>query len=272
VQHPAQNVAPTHHPPLGCFHVLIHYHQHARSRRPQPEGTRAPFWCQSDDDLENGETDPTLSTLSEVALACGVELSLEQSPLSDPSAAAAARYLLDERSPTDVGFDISRWADRLTRWADGEPLKIVQRAGESSSLLTRRGVHHFSGDASDLRLASAGQASASKWVLSGRSALERAASIDPVTAEDRNLDTLISETPRIIYTDNTHRVSRLLNGLTRVDPGDGNVIVAPYESYLDADIFVDGPIRVVAPIQGLIDAFGLGIGPAIAATEIGSRW
>jgi hypothetical protein len=69
----------------------------------------------------NGLVDPSLGTLDEVALACGIQLDLAAQPLSDPLAASAARAMLEGgyEPPSDPG--VAALAERLPRMAASGP-------------------------------------------------------------------------------------------------------------------------------------------------------
>ncbi|GAA0995106.1 helix-turn-helix domain-containing protein [Subtercola frigoramans] len=212
--------------------------------------------------IDSGTTDPGVGTLRELAIAAGLDIEVTLRPLSDPDAGRAARVLLDARFGTAVDKGIDQWMTRLQRFAGDDPVTIVRVAGESSRLLHRDGAIYLAGEADDLKLAAAGANSGSEWILSGRGALER-------IGGDRER---LSTTSRVIYTADVHRIIRSLSHMTTSRPESATVIVVPYSADLAVDPLMDGPVTYVAPIQALIDAFGMGRDAALVAEEIARGW
>lgn len=213
--------------------------------------------------IESGAVDPGLGTVRELALACGFELRLDLAPLSDPHAANAARAMLDHSFDLEVTPAIREWIERLERWVpDKDPIAIVREAGTSSSLHRRDGAVHLAGSVDELKLASAGEFSRAQWAVSGTGVLQRMAEANdgPVTGV------------HVVYTADKHRYLRLLDNMTPVRHERAALIVADYTEGLDQDAWLDGRIRMVAPIQALIDGFGLGGELASAAERIARSW
>lgn len=213
--------------------------------------------------IETGAVDPGLGTLRELALAAGFDLNVELAPLSDPDAARAARVILDEGYDPSPSRAVSDWVARLKRWvSDGDPVEIVRVAGISSSLLKRRGSSYLTGQVDDLKLASAGASSGAPWLLSGSGVLSRMQETGdgPVAG------------PYIVYTGDMHRFLRVLDNMTPARPEKALVVVTEYSVDLESDIWGDGPLRMVAPIQALIDGFGIGGELAEAAERTARGW
>lgn len=213
--------------------------------------------------IRDGLVDPTVGSLRELALAAGFDLDIGLVPLSDPVAAKAARVLLDPRFEIVRTEELDAWIGRLQRWVpDGSPVETVRTAGASSSLLKRGGALYFRGSVNELKLASAGSFSKQAWLLSGAAVIGRMEEGDEGVASGQY----------VAYSGDKHRFSRLLDHVESVRPEQANVIVADYSDYLVQDSWEDGKIKLVAPIQGLIDAFGLGGSLAARAEEIARSW
>jgi len=85
--------------------------------------------------IDTGESDVTLGTLRELAIAAGLDIALDLVPLSDPEAAAGARALLDETvKPDTVSPAAAAWLESLLRLTadplrqSNSPLEIVTDA------------------------------------------------------------------------------------------------------------------------------------------------
>jgi transcriptional regulator with XRE-family HTH domain len=220
--------------------------------------------------IREGSMDPTVGTLRELALAAGLDIELRLTDLSDPLAAQAARVMLDEQfDPQRVSGDASavkEWVARLERWVpNGDPVEIVRAAGRSSSLLHRAGAIPLRGSIDELKAASAGAFSGSPWLTSGRSLLRRirGEADDAVGTEGG---------PVVIYSPDPQRLERLLDHMKAARPEKADLIIAPYSDDLEQDAWSDGAIKLVAPIQGLIDAFGIGGALARRAESIARSW
>ncbi|AMA01182.1 helix-turn-helix domain-containing protein [Corynebacterium glutamicum] len=85
----------------------------------------------------DGTSEPTLSTLREVALALGLDIKVAAHHACDPFAAAAARTLIDASVPENPhNQDILAWLHRFERWNINDPLTLVSEAG------TLQGITH----------------------------------------------------------------------------------------------------------------------------------
>ena len=211
--------------------------------------------------IEGAQVDPSVGTLRELALAAGFDLDVSLAPLSDPDAAMAARVILAAPTGVELLPAVTEWVARLRRWVpDGDPVEIVRTAGMSSSLLKRTGAVFLSGDVDELKIAAASDFADAPWVLSGLSGITR---LKP----DGDTTTI---GPYVAYSGDPHRLVRRLANMTTCLPQDAHLIIAPYTSDLIVDALDDGAIHVVAPIQALVDAFGIG-GPLGDDAEIIAR-
>ena len=159
-------------------------------------------------------------SICELALAAGFELVLSLAPLSDPDAARAARVLLDPRYAASFvlsggSIEVDAWVEGLHRWVPGgDPIDIVRTAGQSSSLLHRPGAVFLRGHATELKLASAGDFSGQSWLLSGAAVIDRIGEPDDDGGDDISAVHGSSRSPYVIYSADTHRFTRLLEGIT----------------------------------------------------------
>lgn len=235
--------------------------------------------------IRDGVVDPAVGTVRELALAAGFELVLSLAPLSDPDAARAARVILDPlyevshvlaNETSEGAKKVDAWVERLHRWVpDGDPVDIVSQAGQSSSLLHRPGTVFLRGRVTELKLASAGDFSEQDWFLSGAAVIDRigAAGLDSAVLDsDAQGSGAHSTSPYIVHTADSHRFARLLDNMEEVRPNKANVIIAEYTAGVGVDSWEDGKIRLVAPIQGLLDAFGVRGALGLAAERIARSW
>ena len=205
--------------------------------------------------IANGSVSPTLSTLREIAIACGLDIEVVARPLSDPAAAEAARVMLEDGYTASDAAATDAWVARLERTAGTDPVEIVRVAGAAASLLARPGAHLFTGRAELLRVASAGDGSRSGWAISGAPPLGTSGTI-------------------VLWADDADRVARLLSESLQPtgDPSDATVVVAPAHPGIYVDSWTEGPVRYVAPVQMLLDALGLAPHLRETALAIARSW
>lgn len=228
--------------------------------------------------IRNRSVDPTVGSLRELALAAGYELDLSLAPLSDPDAARAARMMLDqtyasssERGERSIGVD--EWVERLRRWVpDDDPVEIVAQAGRSASVLHRPGAQFLRGRITELKIASAADYSDQTWFLSGAAVIDR---IDEQA--DDAADRSRAPYPYIVHCSDPHRLVRLLENMERSRPEKAGLIVVPLTDGIEVGSWQAGPsvlapLTLVAPIQGIIDSFGIGGAIGEAAERIARRW
>lgn len=213
--------------------------------------------------IEGAQVDPSVGTLRELALAAGFDLDISLAPLSDVNAARAAREILAGPANVDKDKAVADWEARLHRWVPGgDPVEIARAAGVSSSLLKRAGATYLCGSVDELKIAAAAGAGETPWILSGLSGIRRLTTDadDPAAG------------PYVVYTGDPHRLLRRLAHMAPCRPEDADLVVVPYTADLGVDAFDDGGIRVVAPIQTLVDAFGIGGALADTAETIARSW
>lgn len=220
--------------------------------------------------IRDGLVDPTVGSIRELALSAGYDLELSLAPLSDSDAARAARVILDPLFA--ASFELSQpdraaeaWIERLRRWVpNGDPVEICRTAGESSSLLHRQGAIFLRGRVTELKLASAGEFSKREWFLSGAAVIDRIGEPGGDAGDDKM--------PFVVYTDDPRRFDRLLDNMEHVRPEKATLIIAERTDGIGIDAWKDGKIELVAPIQGIIDAFGIGGRLAVAAEQNARNW
>ncbi len=209
------------------------------------------------------QVDPSIGTLREIAIGCGVDLSLSSRTMSDWRAAATARSML-EGGYVAAEYDIADWESRLTRLAEGDhPVEIVSAAARASAPLHCDGAAWFTGAMTVGTVASAGDASDGQWALSGAAGLY--------------LPELGEPTPAItiLWCDDTRVVSQLLaasNVRTTERVDRIALVVAHGEPELFAGSFTKGLAHYAAPIQIIIDCISLGGDVAKDAREEALTW
>ena len=209
----------------------------------------------------NGQVDPSVGTVRELAAACGMELRLAARRLADPGAAAAARLLLEDGyEPSLPGVDA--WVERLRRQAGDDPVAIVEAAGLASAPLHRPTARLYASPVEVGRVASAGSASGGRWALSGMAGLKLPGLFEALP------------TPSILWCEDVRRVEQLLadaelTAASRVERTSLAVVEA--DEALFTNFFENGRVRYVAPIQIVLDCFSIGgVLADLARREVGS--
>lgn len=212
----------------------------------------------------NDAVDPSIGTLREIALACGIDIDLAARPLSDPRAAAAARAMLEDGYGPPTDPEVATWRERLIRTAgSSSPVEIIKAAAAASSPLSRIGAVLLSGDVALARVASAGDASKGRWAVSGAAGLylpPPSSAVPAVTVlwcEDvRTVTHLLAEADLR----QTHRRDRAVLGVVASEPE------------LFTGSFAEGIVRYAAPIQIIIDCLAQGGTVATDAMEEALSW
>ena len=218
--------------------------------------------------FETGTTAPTLASLRELAIVHGWDLDIALRPLSDPDAATAARILLDgafaDVEPTAAQ---ARWAERLS--ATEDPIEITTMAGRASAPQHRPGAVFMRSNAPlmhskahALRLASAGDATNGRWALSGAAGF---------AALDMDVP---ARAPSLLWVDDPERAARtMLDTHTRSASADtAHVILVPADDSVLTGAWTAGTVHYAAPMQMLLDGFGIGCGLDHVAHSIAEGW
>lgn len=212
----------------------------------------------------NDAVDPSVGTLREIALACGIDIDVASRPLSDPRAAAAARTMLEDgyRPPTDP--EVAVWRERLIRMAGSRsPVEIIRAAAAASSPLSRMGAVLLSGDVALARVASAGDASKGRWAVSGAAGLY----LPPPSSAVPAATVLWCEDVRIV----THLLADA--DLRQTHRRDRAVLaIVACEPELFAGSFAEGIVRYAAPVQIIIDCLTQSGTVATDAMEEAMSW
>jgi transcriptional regulator with XRE-family HTH domain len=212
----------------------------------------------------NNLVDPSVGTLHEIALACGIQIDLTARPLSDPRAGAAARALLEGGYEPPSAPEIAAWQERLRRMAtSGAPVDIVKSAAIASGPLHRTGAVLLQGEVTLARVASAGDASKGRWAISGAAGLylpPPGATVPPVT---------------ILWCEDVRTVTHLLadTELRQSQRPERTVLaVIAAEPELFTGSFTEGIIRYAAPVQIILDCVAQGGALADDAIEEAMSW
>lgn len=210
---------------------------------------------------DTGRGDLTLRTLRELAIAAGMDVDVRLVPLSDPDAAAGARVLLGEDIPDElVDDDVRAWVARLRRMVpESNPVKVVLEAGAAVAPRARVGAIGLDGTFDELKLAAAAESAGGRWAMSGAPALRRLADDAP-------------DAPVILHADEPAAVVRYLAPMRDAPTSIARVIVVPLTPIVLVDSAIDERIRLVAPVQALLDSVALGGPAAQTALMIAERW
>lgn len=197
----------------------------------------------------NDQVDPSVGTLREIALACGVDLHLESHPVSDPDAARAARSSMESDYPP-IPLEVEAWVRRLDRFSDDpeDPVSVISTAARYASPLNRTGALLFRGAVPLGQVASAGAASGGQWALSGAAGMYL-----PRTDE-------VAPTATILWCTEPRRASQIIadSPLRATDrPDKATVAVIGAETELFTGAFTQGIITYAAPIQIMLDCLSM---------------
>ena len=198
----------------------------------------------------DGTSEPTLSTLREVALALGLDVRVSAAAASDPHAAAAARTLIDDSVPEDPGdAEVRAWLERFGRWGINDPLTLVAEAGVLQGLTVRPGARFLNarpGALAELpRLLAGGGA---QWALSG------AAAVTVIRGE-------LVAGPTVLWHsglrgDQLGALGAELGEETG-DAATADLIIVPAGATELVGATPQGPLNFVAPVQLVIDLHSL---------------
>lgn len=192
--------------------------------------------------VKDGTSEPTLSTLREVALALGLDVTVQAGPASDPFAAAAARTLIDDSVPENPNdAEVVAWLERFARWSINDPLTLVAEAGILQGIHHRRGTQFVAiepGELADLPELFAQQDS--HWALSGAAA---------ATVIMRQ----IVDGPTVVWHDSSPYAPPLRFGTPVATAEEADVILVPTGATELAGSYAQGPLFFVAPVQLVID-------------------
>ncbi|ROS37159.1 helix-turn-helix transcriptional regulator [Curtobacterium sp. PhB78] len=199
-----------------------------------------------------GGASPRVDDLRELAIAAGFDLDVTLSVLSDPLAAVAARSRLGDDRLADWADPASEWVARLERFVGtaehADAAAVIAEAGVAAGPLNRDGTVLLTADAWDIdRLVSAGRASNAPWALSGWAALDALGIGDGMVA------------PTIVWTEDPRAFAQLLGDTFRRGRGEAvDVAVVPAHPSVFIGATEIEAVHLVDPLQGLIDAAGLG--------------
>ncbi|UIP58955.1 helix-turn-helix domain-containing protein [Agromyces marinus] len=254
--------------------------------------------------LRNDYRRARLSTLREIALACGYDIDVTISRTYEPVAVAAARQLVGDLAPEEIQrvesnllggnpewAETAEWVDRLERFVLSgqdqlvrsvgidDPLAVAVEASEFASPQVAPGAVMLAGRGDIERLMSAATATSDlfrraadtserfghEWVFSGRPALE---------ALGAEIDTTDQVAPTVVWTTLPQQFSTFLGETHRrvKTVRAANVIIAPLAAvHLAGAGDVDGA-PYVAPVQCVIDSLGVGGPLSTAAHDLAREW
>jgi transcriptional regulator with XRE-family HTH domain len=214
----------------------------------------------------HGQVEPGLTTLREIALACGFELDIGPHCMSDRFAAMAARSMLEDGYvvPIEHEVQVSEWIIRFGRALDiTKSIDLVEAAGRASAPLLRAGAIKYKGDVPLSRVASSGHASNGPWAISG---------LPGLTLDSRNT---LAPPVTLLWCTNVKIASQLIadKRLTRTENNVlTSVVLVEAESEMFTDSFEHDGITFAAPIQIMLDCFGIGGSAAELARQEVLSW
>jgi transcriptional regulator with XRE-family HTH domain len=211
------------------------------------------------------QVDPSIGTLREIAIGCGVDLSVSSRTISDWRAAAAARSMLEGGYVmSDDKNEVLAWQSRLSRLAQSDaPIDLVNAAASASAPLHRPDAAWYTGTMTVGSVASAGDASGGQWALSGAAGL-----YFPELGESAPAIT-------VLWCSDVRAVSQLLaaSGARTTDRAERvALVVVKGEPELFVGSFTRGLVHYAAPIQIVIDCLSLGGVVANDAREEAMTW
>lgn len=249
---------------MEALAAMVHGWLESSGLSPAAAARRAGVSASTMHRILNNLVDPSVGTLYEIALACGIQIDLTARPLSDARAAAAARALLEGGYEPPQDPSVTAWRERLHRMAaSGDPVDIVKSAAIASGPLYRPGAALLHGEVTLARVASAGDAAKGRWAISGAAGLylpPPSAAVPPVT---------------ILWCEDVRAVTHLLADaeLRQSQRPDRAVLaVIAAEPQLFTGSFTEGIVRYAAPIQIILDCVGQGGALADDAIEEAMSW
>lgn len=218
--------------------------------------------------VSSGKTQPSLTTLQEIALSLGLSANITITPASEPTVAFAVRYMLDETIPEpspQTLENISTWAQRFQRWDITQPEDLVQKAGQLSNITQRSQARFFAPKPSmtphqtALRAASAADAAQTGWALSGQA------------AANRLLDTQ-DKGPLLLWVQETETTANFLKqSLTeQADFTPTSIVLLPALNGELLGASQEKNLHYVADLQAVIDLHSLGF--SATAQRITADW
>lgn len=130
--------------------------------------------------IERGDMDPTFTMLSRLLNVAGFELGTNLEPISDVSATAAARSVIDPSSGLRSFPGVDEWLDRWRRARylddDLEPVSLeslAYRAGRTNLLTARPGRVNYLRDRRFEQVVKSIAATGGKWAITGSMAANR---------------------------------------------------------------------------------------------------
>ncbi|MFT4188089.1 MAG: helix-turn-helix transcriptional regulator [Aeromicrobium sp.] len=211
----------------------------------------------------NGQVSPSLDTVEELFAACQQQLTVTAQAPSDPSAALAARWLLDGEYEGDDVEALEAWAERLVRWSDDDPVAMVELAAEHSGVMRRPDSIYLRGHVTMGRLASAGSSSEQRWAISGAAGVALPAFRADVPAVT------------ILWCEDPAKMRRLLNDPRIAEataPHRATVVLASAAPELFSGSFEHDRISYASPVQIAIDSISIGGLTGDAAMKEISSW
>lgn len=216
--------------------------------------------------LRDGQSQPTLGTLRELALAQGLDIAISVVPASDPDAAIAARVMVEKAmAGVSVRPEVASWTRRLARYGADEPAVLAAEAGRLSSPLHGQHSRYFA-PRPGIDQARTARAAASAAVASH---IQYAVSGAPAATQ-----LLGGEVagPTLLWVADTEPVTRALGDtfkqVDRYQPA--GIVIAPAPQELFVDTAELHGVRFAAPVQVVIDLHGAGM--SSIAAEVAKGW
>ncbi|BAU97128.1 hypothetical protein N24_2866 [Corynebacterium suranareeae] len=194
----------------------------------------------------DGTSEPTLSTLREVALALGLDITVDAHHACDPFAAAAARTLIDDSVPENPhNLEILAWLKRFDRWNINDPLTLVSEAGTLQGIAYRPDAHFVKLHPTGLaELPEFFQQRGIKWALSG------AATATVIIGK-------LLEGNSIVWHEPAADLDFSSLGVVVTDVEDADLILVPSTATELLGSYTQDGLNFVAPVQLVIDLHSL---------------
>jgi transcriptional regulator with XRE-family HTH domain len=204
--------------------------------------------------IETGQVDPTTETVDRILAAAGYRQRKEVVPVSDPSAVAAARGVIDPASGLLTAPGARVWADRwkaagfVTEGTEGQttdkPALLAWRAGIAARLAYRPGIVRLRREGGWIDIARKVASTGQRWAATGG------------VAANRLVSSADAPWP-VFYVEDPGEVVAQAGFTAKGREAGPSMSLIPFDGVADVGIETDAAgLNWAAPLQVLIDCYG----------------